>query len=210
MIKGFDASHWDNIDWDNLSPDFKFVFLKGSQGQTYHDPVFQDNWKAARDKGLLHGEYGFWVPRINPQLQANNFLNRGVDWSLAGVLPPVIDIENQTDGSDKYILANKSECRDNALQLLEAVEIGAGKTPIVYCSPHFLQEYLGDSKPFAKYGLWIAGYQPTVPHLPDGFSNWVFWQQSEYGTQQGALTGGHLDIDWFNGDIGELNKLANL
>lgn len=217
MIKGFDKSHWDAINWYKISADFKFVFLKASQGLTYHDPAFQADWKAARDIGLVHGGYHFWVAQADAKAQANNYLDRGIDWSLPGVLPPVVDIENQVGNTnsqsaqmDKYILNNKSECRDNALHLLELIEAGAGRTPVIYCSPNFLSEYLGDSVAFAKYDLWIAGYQDNVPHLPKGFTNWLFWQNSEYGTAQGNLTGGHLDLDYFNGTQEQLNLLANI
>lgn len=214
MIQGFDCSHFNTINWKTLPDIFKFCFIKGAQGLTYHDPAFQTNWKAAKDKGLEVGTYDFWVANADPAAQADNFLNRGVDWSLPGQLPPVIDIENQVGATpvisaqlDRYILDNKTKCRDNALRLLEIVATRTGKTPIVYCSPNFLNEYLGDSVSFSKYGLWIAGYQDRVPHLPAGFTNWLFWQYSERGTQQGSSTGGSLDLDYFNGTIEQLKVL---
>lgn len=215
MIRGLDISHFNYpIPWANLSPDFKFVFIKAAQGITYHDPTFQTLWKEAKDKGLIPGCYDFWVAQADPIKQADNLLNRGVDWSVGGILPPVIDLENQIGATpaisqqlDKYILANKNKCRDNALQLLEITANRTGKTPIIYCSPNFLNEYLGDSVSFSKYGLWIAGYQDHVPHLPAGFKDWLFWQNSEHGKLDGSLTGGQLDLDVFNGTIEQLKGL---
>jgi GH25 family lysozyme M1 (1,4-beta-N-acetylmuramidase) len=214
---GFDINHSVNINWKLLAAIFKYCFLKGAQGETFHDPAFQTNWKAATEKGLLTGTYDFWVAQSDPIKQADNFLNRNVDWSARGVLPPVIDVENQVGKTpqesrklDTYILMNKSKCRDNALKLLELTQTRTGRKPIVYCSPNFLQEYLGDSKPFGIYDLWIAGYQDHVPKLPQGFNNWLFWQCSERGKQDGSLTGGELDINYFNGDITALQKLANI
>lgn len=217
MIRGFDESHQNNINWNILSPEFKFVFLKAAQGVSFHDPEFQTSWQAAGSKALLRGCYDFWVAQADPIKQADNFLNRGVNWSLPGILPPVIDVENQvgvtpviSEQLDRYILANKPKCLDNALQLLELVQSRTGRTPIIYCSPNFLNEYLGDSVSFSKYGLWIAGYQPNVPRLPHGFTNWLFWQNSEFGKQDGSTAGGNLDLDVFNGDIDALHKLANI
>lgn len=214
---GFDINHDVNINWATLSLNFKFCFIKAAQGISFHDPAFQSNWKAAQSKGLIVGTYDFWVAQADPKTQADNFLNRAVDWSQKGVLPAVIDIENQVGATpaisaqlDKYILNNKSKCRDNALQLLEIVETKTGRTPIIYCSPNFLNEYLGDSKSFSKYGLWIAGYQDHVPHLPEGFTNWLFWQKSEHGKQDSTLVKGELDINEFNGTIEQLQKLANI
>lgn len=217
MIRGFDCSHFNNINWDTLSPDFKFVFIKASQGVSFHDPAFQSTWKTAKSKGKIVGTYDFWDAQADPQKQADNFMNRGIDWSEQGILPPVIDIENQVGATpvisaqlDKYILANKEKCRDNALELLSIVKTTSKRKPIIYCSPHFLQEYLGDSKAFSEYDIWIAGYQPTVPHLPEGFTNWLFWQNSQFGKQDGSLTGGSLDLDIFNGTQEQLNLLANI
>lgn len=214
MIKGFDISHQDNINWGTLLPELQFVFIKAAQGLSFHDPAFQQNWKAARAKGLEVGTYDFWVAEADPEAQADNFLNRGVDWSLPGIMPPVIDIENQVGATpaisrqlDQYILNNKSKCCDNALELLEIVQTRTGRKPIVYCSPNFLNEYLGDSVTFSKYYLWIAGYQDYVPHLPKGFTDWQFWQNSQFGKQDGSLTGGSLDLDYFNGTLQQLKLL---
>lgn len=216
MEQGFDCSHNDNINWAALSTDFKFMFIKAAQGISFHDPAFQDTWHTARAKGMIVGCYDFWNAQADPAAQADNFLNRGVDWSLEGILPPVIDLENQVGATpaisqqlDQYILNNKDKCRDNALELLDLVAHRTGRTPIVYCSPNFLNEYLGDSKPFANNGLWIAGYQARLPKLPDGFTDWLFWQYSEFGTQHGNPTGGNLDLNVFNGDYTALQKLAN-
>lgn len=214
MIKGFDISHFNTINWTTISPEFRFVFIKAAQGLTFHDPAFQQNWKSARAKGLEVGAYDFWVAQSDPETQANNFLNRGVDWSLPGIMPPVIDIENQVGTTpvisrqlDQYILNNKSKCRDNALSLLEIIQTRTGRKPIVYCSPNFLNEYLGDSVSFIKYYLWIAGYQDHVPNLPKGFTDWQFWQCSEFGKQDGSLAGGSLDLDYFNGTLQQLKAL---
>lgn len=217
MVKGFDISHNNTVNWNKLPTDVKFVFIKASQGVSFHDPAFQSNWKIAKSIGLIVGTYEFWDAQADPQKQADNFLNRGVDWSMPGVLPPVIDIENQVGSNnaasaqlDKYILNNKDKCRNSSLQLLEIVKNETKRKPIVYCSPHFLQEYLGDSRPFAEYDLWIAGYQPAVPHLPAGFADWLFWQYSQYGQLNGALTGGEFDLDYFNGSASDLKLLANI
>ena len=216
MIKGFDCSHNNPVNQGTCSIYFKFCFLKGAQGATIHDPAFQTQWKAAKSAGRLVGVYDFWVAQADPQMQADNFLNRGVDWSESGVLPPVIDIENQVGATpalsaqmDKYILANKTKCRDNALQLLELTATRTGRIPIVYCSPNFLNEYLGDSVSFSKYGLWISGYQDHIPHLPKGCTEALFWQYSEDGKQDSTLHGGDLDLDYFMGTQQQLNTLAN-
>jgi GH25 family lysozyme M1 (1,4-beta-N-acetylmuramidase) len=211
MIKGFDISHWNYpIKWDNVSDEFQFVFCKATEGANYKDAHFNDYWQHLKTTNLFRGAYIFWNCQNTPQEHIDNLLSLGIDFSKQGVLPLVIDIENQaTPELDKYVLSNKDKCREDTLQLLQLAEEKTGRTPIVYCSPHFLQEYLGDSEPFGKYGLWIAGYQQSVPKLPNGFSDYLIWQYCEKGDFNGNESGGSLDLDQFNGDLDKLKTFAN-
>jgi len=36
---GFDASHWNEILWDQIPPSIMFANLKATEGQTYIDPI---------------------------------------------------------------------------------------------------------------------------------------------------------------------------
>jgi lysozyme len=208
MIKGFDISHNnDPIHWPGISPDLQFVFIKASQGATFHDPMFQDNWHSARDKGLVHGAYHFLTATDSAQDQANNFLNRGIDWSQPNVLPPVLDVEDQVPSSlNIHITANRAAFIQLVTDWISIVAKSTGRTPIIYSYKNFFAEYLNNHS-WPDNGLWLASYQPTAPGLPVGYKAWQFWQYSEHGQLNGLSTGGGFDLDYFNGTIDDLKKL---
>ncbi len=208
MIRGIDISHNnDVINWAKLPADIQFVFIKASQGATYQDPKFQDNWHSARDKGLVHGAYHFLTATDSAQAQAQNFLSRGIDWTQPNVLPPVLDVEDQVPASlNVNITKNKAAFIQLITDWIDIVAKATGRTPIIYSYKNFFVEYLNNHS-WPNNGLWLAAYQPTAPGVPVGYKAWQFWQYSQYGQLNGAITGGGFDLDYFNGTIDELKKL---
>jgi len=145
MILGGDYSLYDDIlDWENHN--WRYAFIKASEG-TVADPVFQDQWKAARGH-VYRGAYHFFRPIVSwiEAAQKFCFLLSGE----RGELPPVLDLES-TDGQPNAL--------DSALRWLEEVHHLLGRRPIVYTSPGFvsmnnLHRYLE----FGDYPLWMAQY----------------------------------------------------
>lgn len=207
MIRGWDCSHNNNVEWDKMSPDMKFVFIKASQGAGFHDPQFQTNWKTARDKGLYHAAYHFLTAIDSAQSQADNFLSRGVDWTLPNVLPPVLDVEDQVPASlNAGITKDKGAFIQLVTDWINIVSKETGRTPIIYSYKNFFAEYLNNAS-WPHNPVWLASYRPNPPGLPVGYTDWQFWQVSEFGKISGELTGGEIDIDYFNGTLQELSKL---
>jgi len=66
-IPGIDVSHWQSgIDWPKVRASSKrLVFIKTSEGETYTDFPFADNWNGARTSGLLRGASCFFYPNQN-------------------------------------------------------------------------------------------------------------------------------------------------
>jgi lysozyme len=213
MIQGIDLSHNnDAFNWANLGPNIKFVFLKATQGVSYQDPMFQQNWANAKAHNLIHGAYHFLTFQDSAQNQANNFLSRFQpgNFKLPGVLPPVIDIEDQVPASlNQYILDNPNDSIQLITDFINIIAQETGVEPIIYSYKNFFAEYLkNNSWPQCK--IWLASYQLKAPGLPAGYSDFTFWQNSESGTVAGALTGGDVDEDVFNGTQQQLNALANI
>lgn len=211
MIQGIDLSHNnESFNWGSLSPNIKFVFLKATQGAGFKDPMFQTYWKYAKAANKLHGAYHFLTfENATAQEQADNFLSRGVDFSLPGVLPPVVDIEDQVPATlNKYILDNKQKCIDLISEFLSIVHQKTAVKPIIYSYKNFFAEYLNGHVWDAD--LWLAAIQSTPPSLPPGYKNFLFWQNSWKGKITGELSGGALDMDLFNGTMEQLNALANI
>jgi GH25 family lysozyme M1 (1,4-beta-N-acetylmuramidase) len=187
----------------------RFAFVKATEGETYTDPTFQDDWSGSKLSGLLRGAYCFFHPKQDPKKQADHFLSVLQAQSDKGELPPVIDLEvNDGLTKDKIILRVKT--------WLDEVELAVGRKPMIYSGVSFLEanfSELGGGPPvWAKdYPLWLAWYpnQYTpgmTPLMPRGWFNWTFWQYSETGVINGINT--KADLDLFNGTLDDLYKLA--
>ena len=202
ILHGIDVSrHQRYIDWDAVSKmnqndiGITFAFIKASEGKTVVDEYFNDNWKSAKENGILRGAYHFFRPHLTAQEQATLFI-RQVPKLVKGDLPPVLDIEMK--GS-----CPPARLRKNLKLWLVLVEKHYGMTPILYTNYGFYKHYLL-GKDFKKYPLWIAHYK--TPNINEIVNNWHFWQHSDRGHVNG-INGG-VDFNVFNGDIEELKKLC--
>lgn len=62
-VKGIDISRYQgDIDWDVLSKEdhVQFAFIKATEGSTYQDDLFTQNWEAAEAAGVFVGAYHFF------------------------------------------------------------------------------------------------------------------------------------------------------
>lgn len=75
-VAGIDISYWNaGIDWPKVrAAGQRFVFAKASEGETYADPTFDDNWEGARSAGLLRGAYHFIRANLDAKKQANTII----------------------------------------------------------------------------------------------------------------------------------------
>ncbi|MEZ4219384.1 MAG: GH25 family lysozyme [Polyangiaceae bacterium] len=205
LVEGLDVSKWQaSIDWSQVKAQgYQFAFIRASDGLNYPDGQFEANWKGTKQNGILRGVYQFFRPGQDPKAQADLMLQKLADagWIEAGDLPAVIDIE-VSDGQSDATLRNK------ALTWLGYVEQKTGKKPIVYTSAAW-SSVLGSS--FAQYPLWVANYtgsyQGYCPLMPDGWSNWTFWQFTSKGPVAGV---GSKDVDKnvFDGSLSALVQFA--
>ena len=202
VLHGIDVSrHQRYIDWDAVSKmnhkdvGISFAFIKASEGRTVTDEYFNDNWKSAKENGILRGAYHFFRPHLTAQEQASLFI-RQVPKLSKGDLPPVLDIEMRGSCPPARLAKN--------LKLwLVLVEKHYGMTPILYTNYGFYKRFLM-GKEFRKYPLWIAHYK--TPDINGIVGNWHFWQHSDRGHVNG-INGG-VDFNVFNGDVDELKKLC--
>lgn len=207
MIKGFDISHNNSVDWSKVSSDFKFVFCKATQGASFKDPAFNDYWQHLKTANMFRGAYHFLTVDDSAEDQVNNFLSRGVDFSKPNVLPPMLDVEDQVPAElNKKIIANKNTFISLATDWIEIVAAKTGRNVIIYSYKNFFAEYLKNHSWPNQY-LWLASYQQTQPGLPVGYTKLDFWQYSEYGTFSGQSGGGDLDLDYYLGSEEDLAKL---
>lgn len=201
-VIGIDISKW-NGNWDASkakTAGAQFVFVKASQS-CFSDPRFTENWKSARDAGLLRGAYHF-LDYTKPALdQAKYFASILKD--DPGELPAVVDFEQPRD--DNNVNIPKSYLR----QFVEYLQ-SSGNSPIIYTSPSFWKTYGDSSTYWYQFPLWIANYTlAAAPIVPPPWLSWEFWQFSKKGP--GQLFGSEaqdVDINRFNGSLEELYILA--
>jgi lysozyme len=204
-LAGIDVSHYQQmIDWYQVgSAGCAFAFIKASEGATVKDDNFLANWTGAMSAGLRRGPYHFFRPQISVTEQIANFLSV-VKTLDADDLPPALDLEAPADWT--------SISQNNRIHLvvswLNQVQRALKRRPIVYTSPNFFIDVLGNTNELSPYPLWVAHYtSKPAPTVPKAWESWTFWQHSSQGQINGIK--GQVDLDWFNGDILGLQKFIN-
>jgi lysozyme len=206
-VPGIDVSYWQSgIDWPKVrATGQRFVMMKATEGETYTDPTFNDDWGGAKVSGLLRGAYCFFHPKQDPKKQAAHFISVVQAQNDLGELPPSLDLE-VTDGLTKDKIIARAKI------WLDEVEAVFGRKPFIYSGVSFLEtsfsEVGGGPPVWAKdYPLWLGWYpyQYTpgmTPLMPRGWFKWTLWQYSESGRVNGINT--KVDLDVFNGTEDEL------
>ncbi|VTP98502.1 glycoside hydrolase family 25 protein [Sphingobacterium daejeonense] len=198
-IFGIDVSQYQgDISWDevltiNDEIPVDFIFIRATMGEKAKDSKFKSNWKEVKDKNKLRGAYHYFRPNENSIKQANNFI-KTVKLE-PGDLPPVLDIEEMPRNQSMDSL------KTGLKRWLIQVEKHFNVRPVLYSGDKYFADFL--EKEFADYTLWIANYNFWVESPK---KHWNFWQFSERGTVKGIK--GPVDLNLFNGDIEELEKIC--
>lgn len=196
-VKGLDVSHYqNNINWNKVSnEDYKFIYIKATEGEDFVDKTFAFNWKGAIDNGFLVGAYHFFVTSSTGESQANNFINLvPIDENS---LPPVIDIEISKN-EDKEIV------RENLAVMIKKLYEVYQKRPVLYVTyttyNAFIQGY------FEECDIWIRDIIKSAKLADD--RAWSFWQYCNRGRIQGIDT--YVDINVFHGTEKELFDFSKI
>lgn len=199
-IRGIDVSHHQgNINWEKLSKarigddPISFVFIKATEGQSFLDENFNDNFYQAREFGFLRGAYHYFKPNVSAQSQAKYFLKQV--HLEGGDLPPVLDIEETGN-------LRPSELQKAVLMWLRLVEKEYKVSPIIYTNYKFKLGYL-NTKDFDKYPYWIAHY---YVHSLTYKGAWKFWQHTDCGRLDGIKE--KVDLNIYNGSMYDLKRLC--
>jgi len=200
VTEGIDVSHWQNtIDWALVAAVGKrFAYMKASEGTTLVDVTYSTNRTQAKAYGLYVGAYHFARPDRNPGdavAEADYFL--AMSQLAAGDLLPVLDLE--VSGGLSPV-----ELQEWVRIYLERIYQRTGARGMIYASPTFWRNSMGDTTWFAVNGYramwvahWTSGPAPTVPGGNWGGSGWTFWQYTSSGVVPGIS--GRVDLDRFNG-----------
>ncbi len=198
-LEGIDISHWQGtINWTLVAgAGKKFAIMKATESTNYTDPTYATNHAQAKAAGLWTGAYHFARPSAAANdaiLEADRFasvMNLGI-----GDLVPALDLE---DSGGLSVTALQAWVRT----FLDRVTATVGARPMIYTSPAFWKNNMGNSRFLADLGyktLWVAHWGVSSPEVPAsnwGGRGWTFWQYSSTGTVPGIST--RVDLDRFNG-----------
>lgn len=196
-VHGIDVSHHQgDIQWNKVKATDKqeypirFVFMKATEGGDHKDHRFADNFRQAREVGLVRGAYHFYNPNTDPIRQADFFISQVK--LEKGDLAPVLDIERKP--------RNKAQLQTDLVKFLNRLEQHYGVKPIIYTSYKYKLSYLSTPE-LSAYPLWIAHYYVDTLRYE---GPWQFWQHTDYGTVPGIEE--NVDLNVFNGSWDELQQ----
>ena len=196
-VKGIDISHWQGeIDWEKIPDEYKFAFMKATEGDGFIDDRFTRNWHSS--KPGLRGAYHFWRYAFDGTAQAEHFFDIVSKTGDLGELPPVIDLEDTRapKGGDIAIRMR---------QMLQRTEELFGVQPIIYTANWWWSPWTLNNTGFGDYELWVAHYKTVYPwskpYLPAGWDDWQVWQHSSKGSVPGVDGNCDLNVakdEWYN------------
>lgn len=197
-IQGIDVARYQGrIDYAAArAAGVRFVFIKGTEGKDYLDPMFGENWRRAREAGMPRGAYHFMTWCSLASEQAAWFV-RNIP-NDPDALPPVLDLEWNSDSSCRNRLS-REEMLEKVRVMLAAMEAHTGRLPIIYTDISFHRDILA-GQPFPNT-FWLRS---TAAEPDERFRQqrpWTFWQWTQTGVMKGVP--GEVDRNVFYGSEDE-------
>jgi lysozyme len=196
-IQGIDIARYQgNVDFERARlGGTRFVFIKATEGADYVDPMFNENWRKARNAGVPRAAYHFFFWCRTAAEQAA--------WFVANVpndpdaLPPVLDLEWNNHSSCKY-KPSPEDAREKVAVMLAAMEAHTGKLPIIYTDMTFHRDVLAGYDVPATF--WLRSVA-AEPHERYHNRMYTFWQWTQTGVMAGIR--GEVDRNAFYGSENE-------
>lgn len=200
-VHGMDvSSHQGRVDWSGAYAEgARFVYVKATEGRTYQNPYFEQQYGGSYRARMIRGAYHFaLLDRSSGRAQARYFVRHGGGWSADGrTLPPALDVEYNPYGTMCYGMSHAAVIRW-IRGFSTTVRAMTGRYPVIYTSAKWWKRCTGGSRAFARTNpLWICGHSK----LPAGWVYFTFWQHATSGRFPG-------DQDLFNGPGSRLRVLA--
>ena len=192
IYQGIDVSSYQgNIDFASVrNAGIDVVYIKSSEGQSYIDPYFEQNYKNAKANGLKVGFYHYVTARTVEQAQVQaNFFAR----VISGKEP---DCKLAMDFESFGNLSN-NEINEISKVFLETLQSATNKEVLIYSNNYTARTILSSN--LAIYPLWVANYGVSEPGGNDKWSSWVGWQYTSTGRVSGIL--GNVDRDQFTDGV---------
>lgn len=192
IYQGIDVSSYQgNIDFASVkNAGIDVVYIKSSEGQSYIDPYFEQNYQNAKANGLKVGFYHYVTARTVEQAQVQaNFFAR----VISGKEP---DCKLAMDFESFGNLSN-NEINEISRVFLETLQNSTNKEVLIYSNSYTARTILSSN--LAIYPLWVANYGVSEPGGNDKWSSWVGWQYTSTGRVSGIS--GNVDRDQFTDGV---------
>ena len=194
-LRGIDISgHNGLVDFRRVAADSVcFAYLKSSEGDTYRDVTFDDNYFRARQAGLAVGANHFFRFDCEGWRQGANML-RAIGGKQLD-MPLAIDVEEWGNTSGP-------STGEIVVQLHGMVDYlrAHGHRVMLYTNKGGHQRFLRGR--FDDVPLWVCSF--TDP--PISRADWTLWQHSHTGRVDGVP--GHVDLNTFCGDSAAFRRFT--
>ncbi|MBQ0084499.1 MAG: hypothetical protein KBS52_07045 [Clostridiales bacterium] len=200
-VIGVDVSAYQGeIDWQTLSAqDISFAFIKATEGSSFVDSHFQDNFAQAQKTDLRIGAYHFFSFESSGKAQAEHFC--ATVPKVSGALPPVVDLEyyGEFGASNTDSEKIRAELRD----FVDAVRDYYGASPIIYVTNSSYKNIIAEG--FSDCTFWVR----SVYGKPQGKPDWSFWQYSNRHVLKGYNgKERYIDMNVFCGSKAEFEEFG--
>ena len=192
IYDGIDVSGWQgNIDYSEVaSSGIEIVYMKASEGTSFVDPYFNQNYTNAKANGLKVGFYHYLTARSNSEAvaEANFFVS-----TISGMTPDCrLAMDFESFGN-----LSAEEINEIGLTFMQTVENLSGKEMVIYSDTSNTSNIFGGG--LTNYPLWVAQYEVEEPTPNGNWNNWVGWQYTDAGEISGI--DGYVDRDRFTDGI---------
>lgn len=198
--RGIDVSRWQgDIDWARVAgAGITHAMVKMTEGGTYTDPKFVENFQDLKANGLKGGVYHYFrALSSTPYEQLANIQARLAEVGFK-VGEDILAIDVETRGNEGV---SPDQMADALFQLVTLIRVSLlnGAFPYIYASPSIWSNSVAWRKyDFSACPLWIANWNVTQPTVPETWSSqgksWQWWQHSSKGQVDGIQ--GPVDLDW--------------
>lgn len=189
---GIDVSNWQgNINFAEVKEaGIEIVYMKASEGTSYIDSYFNQNYDNAKKNGLKVGFYHYVDARsVEDAIEEAKFFVS----VISGKIPDCkLAMDFESFGDLSY-----QEVNEIGIAFMKEVERLSKKQMIIYSDAYNSNYVFGEE--FKKYPLWVAQYEVEEPDSNNKWSTWAGWQYTDEGEVYGINS--YVDRDKFTKDV---------
>lgn len=199
-IIGCDVSRYQgDIDWDILSGQgISFAYIKATEGSSYIDPEFEENWSQASETDLAIGAYHFFSFESPGKIQAEHFLE--VTDTEQSALIPAVDVEFY--GSFHEANTDGAKIRKELDSFIQVIEEQYGLKPVIYTTKEAYHHLIKGR--YEDCPLWIRSVL-TRPGLDREWTLWQYTSRERLPGYKGPER--YIDMNVFHGTISDFADL---